>query len=88
VVFNIPIGRELVSSYILFSKAHTKSSNFIIANTGPNSLFLTATNHNNSVASLTGISVLLGSPIYLYFHGTDYNYYKILVESIFESPAV
>lgn len=71
------LGREVVSglpgySYWLFGQGDMAAAEYIIGNTAPDSVFLTASNHNNAVAALTGRSIVCGSPSYLYYHGLDY----------------
>lgn len=71
------LGREVVSglpgySYWLFGQGDVAAAEYIIGSTAPDSVFLTASNHNNAVAVLTGRSIVCGSPSYLYYHGLDY----------------
>ena len=71
------IGRECVSglpqySYRLFSKDDVAAAEYIRENAAPGALFLTASNHNNAVAALTGRNVYCGCPSYLFYHGLDY----------------
>lgn len=72
------LGRELVSgtkshAIRLFSASDAKAVEYILENTEPDALFLTASNHNNTVAALTGRNILCGSPSYLFYHGLNYN---------------
>ena len=46
---------------------------YINTNTPADAVFMTATNHNNAVAMLTGRSIVCGSPSFLYYHGLDYS---------------
>lgn len=71
------LGRELVSgtgrsAIRLYSASDAKAAVYILENTAPDALFLTASNHNNAVASLTGRNILCGSASYLFYHGLDY----------------
>ena len=71
------LAREYVSgaegyAIRLFSSSDAAAAEYIRENTEPDALFLTATNHNNTVAALTGRSVFCGSPSYLFYHGLDY----------------
>ena len=71
------LAREYVSgtkdrAIRLFSASDAEAAEYIIENTAPDSLFLTASNHNNAVAALTGRNVFCGSPSYLFYHGLDY----------------
>lgn len=64
--------REAVSEYRLFSPEQVAAADFIEENTPPDSVFLTATNHNNPVPVLTGRNIVCGSSLYLFFHGVNY----------------
>ena len=71
------LGRELVSgtknhAIKLFPASDVKAAEYILENTEPDAVFLTASNHNNAVAALTGRNILCGSPSYLFYHGLDY----------------
>ena len=71
------LGREILSgtptyAYRLFSKHDTAAADFVLHETEPDALFLTANNHNNAVAALTGRNVYCGCPSYLFYHGLDY----------------
>ena len=68
----ISIAREVKSDYPEFGAEQVKAAQFIRENTFEDSLFLTANNHNNTVASLTGRKIVCGSNLYLYYHGLDY----------------
>ena len=71
------LAREVVSAsgrhaILLFSASDEKAAEYIGENTEKDSLFLTASNHNNAVAALTGRKILCGSSSYLFYHGLDY----------------
>ena len=71
------LGREILSgtptyAYRLFSKHDAAAADFVLQETEPDALFLTANNHNNAVAALTGRNVYCGCPSYLFYHGLDY----------------
>ncbi|MCR4577580.1 MAG: hypothetical protein K5784_06705 [Clostridiales bacterium] len=68
----ISIAAEWKSSYRMFSSPLVKAAEFIKENTPQDSVFLTANNHNNSVAALAGRKIVCGSGSYLYYHGLDY----------------
>lgn len=68
----LSLGRESVSAYQLFSARQVEAADFIVENTEPDSLFMTATDHTNPVAVLSGRSVTCGPGLYLYFHGVSY----------------
>ena len=72
------LGREILSgtpayAYRLFSKHDAAAANYVLRETEPDALFLTANNHNNTVAALTGRNVFCGCPSYLFYHGLDYS---------------
>lgn len=71
------LGREILSgtptyAYRLFSKHDTAAADYVLHETEPDALFLTANNHNNAIAALTGRNVYCGCPSYLFYHGLDY----------------
>lgn len=71
------LGREVISglpgyAYQLFNEDEVSAAEYISENTEPDAIFLTADNHNNTVAVLTGRNIVCGSPSYLYYHGLDY----------------
>lgn len=71
------LGREILSgtptyAYRLFSKHDTAAADYVLHEAEPDALFLTANNHNNAVAALTGRNVYCGCPSYLFYHGLDY----------------
>ena len=47
---------------------------------------LTATNHNNAVAMLTGRNIVCGSTAFLYFHGLDFSERYDNVRRMYEEP--
>ena len=72
------LGREIVSgtpsyAYRLFSKHDAAAADYVLHQTEPDALFLTANNHNNAVAALSGRNVYCGCPSYLFYHGVDYS---------------
>lgn len=82
----LTLGREAVSDYELFNAAEVRAAAFIQENTAPTSRFLTADNHNNTVAALTGRNILCGTSSYLYYHGLDYSGYAAAQQELFEHP--
>ena len=70
----------------LFSASDAAAAEFILENTSSDALFLTASNHNNSVAALTGRNVFCGSPSYLFYHGLDYSARLSLEDRLFTNP--
>ena len=68
----LTLGREYVSDYQLYPASGVKACRFIEENTPADAVFLTASNHNNEIASLTGRNIVCGAGTFLYFHGVDY----------------
>lgn len=64
----LTIGREIVSDYELFSSQQVEAAAFA-ATLPTDAVLLTADEHNNAFASLSGLTIVQGSPSYLYFHG-------------------
>lgn len=83
----LTLGREAVSDYQLFSPQDVQAAEYITQHTKPDSLFLTADNHNNLVAALTGRNILCGSPSYLYYHGVDYSKQSATAKQMYETPS-
>jgi len=83
----LTLGREAVSDLELFNADDTAAADYIEKSTAPDALFLTATNHNNAVAALTGRSILCGSGSYLYYHGLPYEGREQEVRELYERPA-
>jgi uncharacterized membrane protein len=82
----LTLWREALSSYDQFSGQNVAAAQFVLENTDPKALFLTADNHTNAVASLTGRNILCGSGSYLYFHGVDYSSNQSLAYELFQNP--
>ncbi|MDD7404137.1 MAG: hypothetical protein SO170_01185 [Butyribacter sp.] len=80
----LTMAREAVSEYELYSKGYAEAAAFIEKETKPSDLLLTATNHNNAVASLTGRNIVCGSSSFLYYHGVDYAQNEADVKTMYE----
>ncbi len=83
----LTLGREVVSEYELFSPAEVEAAKFVKARTPLPSVFLTANNHDNFVAALTGRNIVCGSGSYLYYHGLDYGEAEESLKTLYETPA-
>ena len=83
----LTLGRECVSDFEQFSADEVQAAHFVQQNTEANSLFLTSTNHNNTVSSLTGRNIYCGTGSYLFFHGVDYEAREQQVCLLFEQPS-
>lgn len=83
----LTMGREYVAEYELYSKAYVDAAAYVQENTDSTDLILTATNHNNAVASLTGRSIVCGASTFLYYHGVDYGQNEADVKTMYENPA-
>ncbi len=89
----LTLTREVVSGisphhYLLFSSNDVAAADYIRDNTEPDALFLTASNHNNTVAVLSGRNILCGSGSYLYYHGLDYRSTEKLEEQMLTDYSV
>ncbi len=58
-------------AFQLYSAPNVEAANWVSENAPPDAVFLTAPNHNNAIASLTGRNIVCGSDSFLYFHGVD-----------------
>lgn len=73
-------GYEVVSSELV------KATDWIKQNTENDAVILTATNHNNATAMLTGRNIVCGSPTFLHFHGVNYYERHANVKRMYEEP--
>lgn len=83
----LTMGREYVSDYELYDSSYIALCEWVEENTEPDDIFLTANNHNNAVASLTGRNIVCGSGTFLYFHGVDYAQNETDVKTMYEDPS-
>ncbi|MBQ1817820.1 MAG: hypothetical protein II124_04225, partial [Clostridia bacterium] len=74
-------GYEVVSSDLV------ELTDWMRGNIPEDATILTATNHNNAVAMLTGRNIVCGSPTFLYFHGVDYSERHSRVKQMYQDPA-
>ena len=82
-------GRELehqLYPYQVFSQSQTAAAEFVKQNTQQDAVFLSDTNHNNAVASLTGRRIVCGAGTYLYYHGVDYQTREEDVKKMLSDP--
>lgn len=84
----LTLGREAVSDYQLFSAEDVQAAEYIKENTPSKALVLTANNHNNLVAALTGRNILCGSPSYLYYHGVHYTAESNAATQLYQQPSM
>lgn len=83
----LTMERERVSDYTLYDKNYVELCQWVEENTDPTDTFLTATNHNNAIASLTGRNIVCGSGSFLYYHGLNYQQQEADTQAMFEDPA-
>lgn len=62
-----------ITSYKIFSKSDIAVADNIKKVTSKDSIFVTAQNHNNPIAALSGRSIFLGFEGWLWSHGVDYS---------------
>jgi hypothetical protein len=67
----LTLGREAVSDYQLFSKEQVEAAAYISEHAESDAVILTASNHNNAAAALSGRNIVCGADTFLYFHGLD-----------------
>ncbi len=80
----LTMGREAVADYELYGADYVRLCKWVEKNTEPSDIFLTANNHNNAIASLTGRNIVCGSGSFLYFHGLDYAQQENDVRQMYE----
>ena len=73
-------GYEVVSSELV------AATDWISQNTDPKDVILTATNHNNATAMLTGRNIVCGAPTFLHYHGVNYQGRYSDVRRMYEEP--
>lgn len=80
----LTMAREAVSEYQLLDSDQVAAARFIVDETDPHGLFLTAANyHTNPVSILTGRDIVCGSDTFLYYHGIDYAERQSHVEAMY-----
>ncbi len=82
----LTLGREAVSRYEVLSEDQVAAAEYIKKTAAPDATFLTANNHNNAVAMLTGRNIVCGSGSFLYYHGIDYHDREAALYAMFEDP--
>ncbi len=82
----LTIGREVISSYRLFSPQEVAAARFIDENTPADAVVLTGDQHNNAAAALAGRHIVCGSASYLFYHGVDYNRQRRNERDMLERP--
>lgn len=82
----LTLGREIVSDYELFGANQVEAAAYINENAEKDATVLTAFNHNNAVASLTGRNIVCGTDTFLYFHGLDTAKRRADVNDMFARP--
>lgn len=83
----LTMGREYVSDYEVYSKSYVQLAKWAEKNSAPDDIFLTDTNHNNTIASLTGRNIVCGSGSFLYYHGVDYQQAEQDVAEMYQNPS-
>ena len=82
----LSVARECVSNYRLYGPGEVQAAAYINENTEQRAVFLTGQQHNNAVSTLTGRSLVCGTPTFLYFHGVDYSRQQADARLMYESP--
>jgi hypothetical protein len=82
----LTVAREAVSDYYAYSTQDVAVGDFVKQNTPEHSVFLTADEHLNPVASLAGRTIVCGSDLYLYYHGFNTTKRRQEVKAFYEDP--
>ncbi|MFI3327133.1 MAG: hypothetical protein R3Y35_13335 [Clostridia bacterium] len=82
----LTICREFNASYELYGEEVLEFVDYIEENTETDDIFLTNDRHNNEISTLTGRSILCGSPSYLYYHGIDYSGVAQIISYMYNDP--
>ena len=82
----LSVARECVSNYRLYGTGEVQAAEYINENVEEHAVFLTGQQHNNAVSTLTGRSLVCGTPTFLYYHGVDYSQQQADAKLMYESP--
>ena len=82
----LSVARECVSNYRLYGPGEVQAAEYINANAEQRAVFLTGQQHNNAVSTLTGRSLVCGTPTFLYFHGVDYSRQQADARLMYAAP--
>lgn len=82
----LTMGREAVSTYVLFDANMVKTAEFIKTATPVDALFISADNHNNAITSLAGRNILSGTGLFLYFHGVNQSARAEDIKTMYQNP--
>ena len=74
------------SGYQAVSATLVRAAEYVNENAEPKATLLTATNHNNAMAMLTGRNIVCGADTFLYFHGVNYQERAHNVQLMYEQP--
>lgn len=83
---HLSAGGRVESGYEVVSAGLVELAEYVEENTESSAVFMTATNHNNAIAMLTGRSIVCGSPSFLYYHGLDYTQRENDLRLAYEQP--
>ena len=81
------IAIEWLSKYNAYTPEHVAAAQFIDRELPIDALFVTANNHNNTVAALTGRNIVVGTDSFLFFHGLNAQQQHRDVEQIYINPS-
>lgn len=84
--FDVKSFKYKESGYEVVSSELKNLTDWINDNIEPDATFLTATNHNNAIAMLTGRNIVCGAPTFLHFHGVNYYERYNDVKRMYEQP--
>ncbi|MDW7739722.1 MAG: hypothetical protein SCJ97_06660 [Bacillota bacterium] len=75
-----------LSPALLFSRDQVELADYVKDNLPEDSIYLTADNHNNALASLAGRTIFCGYDGWLWSQGIDYSERKGIVNTMFNNP--
>ena len=82
----LTVARECVSRYQLLGAAEVEAAAYVEENLPADAVVLTADQHNNAIAALTGRRIVCGTGSYLYYHGIDYSEQYLDERRMLENP--
>ena len=85
IISGFPIEDQFYCNIGIYSADQVKACEFIDENLEKDATFLSAYNHTNAIAALTGRNIYCGSGTFLNSHGVDYAGRQQLIELMFRS---
>ena len=82
----LTLWRECVSDYQAFGANAVELADWVKENTEDDDVFLSGTQHLNTVSSLAGRTTVCGPDLWLYYHGIDTTERKQDIAAFYDDP--